>query len=88
MTDGQEPEHKGVDLGEHPRPHRTMAGMATPEQMAELAASAYSRQAFLQLMIGHHEGAVDAEFWISLGLPMTRCFMNLLVMLKMISWLR
>lgn len=37
-----------------------MAGMATPEQMAELAASkgtAFDRL-FLQLMIPHHEGAV------------------------------
>ncbi len=38
-----------------------MAGMATPEQMAELAASkgtAFDRL-FLQLMITHHEGAVE-----------------------------
>jgi len=38
----------------------TMAGMATPEQMAELAAAkgvAFDRL-FLQLMITHHEGAV------------------------------
>ncbi len=38
-----------------------MAGMATPEQMAELAASkgtAFDRL-FLQLMIPHHEGAVE-----------------------------
>ena len=38
----------------------TMAGMATPEQMAELAASEgtdFDRM-FLQLMITHHEGAV------------------------------
>lgn len=38
-----------------------MAGMATPEQMAELAASdgtAFDRL-FLELMIPHHEGAVD-----------------------------
>jgi uncharacterized protein (DUF305 family) len=37
-----------------------MAGMATPEQMAELAAaeSAAFDQLFLQLMITHHEGAV------------------------------
>ncbi|HET6566093.1 MAG TPA: DUF305 domain-containing protein [Xanthomonadales bacterium] len=40
--------------------HRTMAGMATPEQMAELAAAKgtdFDRM-FLQLMITHHEGAV------------------------------
>ncbi len=38
-----------------------MAGMATPEQMAELAASdgtAFDRL-FLELMIPHHEGAVE-----------------------------
>ncbi|MEM7583171.1 MAG: DUF305 domain-containing protein [Acidobacteriota bacterium] len=38
----------------------TMAGMATPEQMAELAASkgtAFDRL-YLKLMIAHHEGAV------------------------------
>jgi uncharacterized protein (DUF305 family) len=37
-----------------------MAGMATPEQMAELAASKGSDfdRLFLQLMITHHEGAV------------------------------
>lgn len=37
-----------------------MAGMATPEQMAELAASegAAFDQLFLQLMIRHHDGAV------------------------------
>ncbi len=40
--------------------HRSMSGMATPEQMAELAASkgtAFDRL-FLKLMIPHHEGAV------------------------------
>ena len=40
--------------------HHTMAGMATPEQMAELAASegiAFDRM-FLTLMIRHHDGAV------------------------------
>ena len=40
--------------------HHTMAGMATPEQMAELAAAegtAFDRL-FLKLMIAHHEGAV------------------------------
>jgi len=38
----------------------TMAGMATPEQMAELAASEGTDfdRLFLQLMITHHEGAV------------------------------
>ena len=38
----------------------TMAGMATPEQMAELAASKGTDfdRLFLELMITHHEGAV------------------------------
>jgi len=38
----------------------TMAGMATPEQMAELAAASGADfdRLFLQLMITHHEGAV------------------------------
>ena len=61
MTDGDEPEHTGAHLGGHPQSHGTMAGMATPEQMAELEASdatAFDRL-FLQLMIAHHEGAVD-----------------------------
>jgi len=40
--------------------HHTMAGMATPEQMAELAASKGTDfdRLFLTLMITHHEGAV------------------------------
>ena len=41
--------------------HSTMKGMASPEQMAQLAASestAFDRL-FLQLMIAHHEGAVE-----------------------------
>ena len=40
--------------------HHAMAGMATPEQMAELAASASTDfdRLFLTLMITHHEGAV------------------------------
>jgi uncharacterized protein (DUF305 family) len=57
------------DRGEHvPEPaahdamHTThkMAGMATPEQMAELAASSGTDfdRLFLKLMITHHEGAV------------------------------
>ena len=42
------------------RTERRMAGMATPEQMAELAASEGSDfdRLFLRLMIAHHEGAV------------------------------
>lgn len=41
--------------------HGTMKGMATPQQMAELAAAtgiAFDRL-FLQLMVEHHQGAVD-----------------------------
>ena len=41
--------------------HSAMKGMASPEQMAQLAASestAFDRL-FLQLMIAHHEGAVE-----------------------------
>jgi len=40
--------------------HKQMAGMATPEQMAALAASESTEfdRLFLQLMIKHHEGAV------------------------------
>lgn len=47
---------------EHDAMHTThkMAGMASPEQMAELAASEGNDfdRLFLQLMIAHHEGAV------------------------------
>ena len=40
--------------------HHTMAGMATPEQMAQLAASNGTEfdALFLELMIAHHDGAV------------------------------
>jgi uncharacterized protein (DUF305 family) len=46
--------HEGMHVSHH------MAGMATPEQMAELAASTGTDfdRLFLQLMIPHHEGAV------------------------------
>ena len=57
--------HRGEtvpDPSDHAAMHtdHRMAGMATPEQMAELAASRgtdFDRQ-FLRLMITHHEGAV------------------------------
>ena len=45
----------------HGMGHSMMAGMATPEQMAELAAAngpTFDRL-FLELMIAHHEGAVE-----------------------------
>ncbi|MFI2812515.1 DUF305 domain-containing protein [Microbulbifer sp. JSM ZJ756] len=50
-----DPEHHHAMATDH-----KMAGMATPEEMAELAASkskAFDRL-FLELMIAHHEGAV------------------------------
>ena len=50
------------DPAQHAAMHtsHTMAGMATPEQMAELAASEGTDfdRLFLQLMITHHDGAV------------------------------
>lgn len=51
--------------------HAGMAGMATPEQMAALAAAsgpAFDRM-FLELMIRHHEGALEmvAELFASPG---------------------
>ena len=50
------------DPGDHDAMHTDhhMAGMATPEQMAELAAAEGTDfdRLFLQLMITHHEGAV------------------------------
>lgn len=52
-------DHSGMNHG-GAAGHGTMAGMATPEQMAALAAAqgvAFDRQ-FLTLMIAHHEGAV------------------------------
>lgn len=51
--------HAGMDHSSHAG-HGGMAGMATPEQMAELdraRGEAFDRL-FLQLMIAHHEGAV------------------------------
>ena len=41
--------------------HSKMKGMASPEQMAQLAASASTAfdRLFLELMISHHEGAVE-----------------------------
>ena len=49
--------HAGMDHSVH----HLMMGMATPEQMAELATlegTAFDRM-FLQLMVRHHEGAID-----------------------------
>ncbi|MGJ3233268.1 MAG: DUF305 domain-containing protein [Oceanicaulis sp.] len=51
----------GGGHGAHHAAHMTMAGMATPEQMAALA-DAEGRafdEMFFELMIAHHEGAVE-----------------------------
>ena len=59
-------DHSGMDHsghahhGHHAMDHSQMAGMATPEQMAELATlegAAFDKM-FLTLMIAHHEGAI------------------------------
>ncbi|WP_166024143.1 DUF305 domain-containing protein [Streptomyces chilikensis] len=59
MMEGWLDEHgAGKDAGGHE--HRTMRGMATPEQMEELEAAdgAGFDGLFLELMIAHHEGAI------------------------------
>ena len=61
MADAHGQDHGAVHENMHAQQHGTMAGMATPEQMAELAgsdATGFDRR-FLQLMIAHHEGAVE-----------------------------
>ena len=52
--------HDHSGHGHHGMDHSTMAGMATPEQMAELATlqGAAFDEMFLTLMIAHHEGAI------------------------------
>ncbi|MEM9312538.1 MAG: DUF305 domain-containing protein, partial [Pseudomonadota bacterium] len=60
MTDGMD--HSAMDHSEHAMiDHSQMAGMATPEQMAELATleGVDFDRLFLTLMIAHHEGAID-----------------------------
>lgn len=51
--------HAGMDHSAHAG-HGAMPGMATPEQMARLAAASGPEfdRLFLQLMIAHHEGAL------------------------------
>jgi len=51
--------HAGMDHSAHAG-HAAMPGMATPEQMARLAAASGPEfdRLFLQLMIAHHEGAL------------------------------
>ena len=60
MSEGMD--HSTMDHSKHAMiDHSTMAGMATPEQMAELATlegTDFDRM-FLTLMIAHHEGAID-----------------------------
>ncbi|MEO0590772.1 MAG: DUF305 domain-containing protein [Pseudomonadota bacterium] len=60
MMEGMD--HSSMDHSNHAMiDHSTMAGMATPEQMAELATlegTEFDRM-FLTLMIAHHEGAID-----------------------------
>jgi len=57
--------HEGHDMTDHSghamMGHTTMSGMASPEQMAALAAAegAEFDELFLTLMIAHHEGALD-----------------------------
>ncbi|MEM6856877.1 MAG: DUF305 domain-containing protein [Pseudomonadota bacterium] len=55
-------DHSKMDHSKHAMiDHSSMAGMATPEQMAELATlegTDFDRM-FLTLMIAHHEGAID-----------------------------
>jgi len=55
-------DHSTMDHSKHAMmDHSTMAGMATPEQMAELATLegvAFDKM-FLTLMIAHHEGAIE-----------------------------
>jgi len=60
MMDGMD--HSKMDHSNHAMvDHSTMAGMATPEQMATLATLegvAFDKM-FLTLMIAHHEGAIE-----------------------------
>jgi uncharacterized protein (DUF305 family) len=60
QMDHSQMDHSTHMMG-HAMDHSQMAGMATPEQMAELATlqgTEFDRM-FLTLMIAHHEGAVD-----------------------------
>ncbi|MEM7667465.1 MAG: DUF305 domain-containing protein [Pseudomonadota bacterium] len=55
-------DHSKMDHSKHAMmDHSTMAGMATPEQMAELAtlSGVEFDKMFLTLMIAHHEGAIE-----------------------------
>jgi len=62
MMDHAGMDHSQMDHSKHAMvDHSQMAGMATPEQMAELATLSGTDfdRLFLTLMIAHHEGAVD-----------------------------
>ncbi|MBL4537409.1 MAG: DUF305 domain-containing protein [Oceanicaulis sp.] len=52
--------HHGMDHGGGHAGHSMMAGMATPEQMEELAQASGTEfdALFLELMIAHHDGAI------------------------------
>ncbi|MDJ0979438.1 MAG: DUF305 domain-containing protein [Erythrobacter sp.] len=55
-------DHSGMDHSKHAMvDHSKMSGMATPEQMAELAtlSGVEFDRLFLTLMIAHHEGAIE-----------------------------
>ncbi len=61
LTERNEPVQGPMMEGHAEHAHHTMMGMASPDQMAALAAAKgieFDRQ-FLTLMITHHEGAVD-----------------------------
>jgi len=62
MMDHSSMDHSKMDHSKHAMiDHSTMAGMATPEQMAELATlkGVEFDRMFLTLMIHHHEGAIE-----------------------------
>ncbi|MEO0418289.1 MAG: DUF305 domain-containing protein [Pseudomonadota bacterium] len=62
MMDHSSMDHSKMDHSKHAMiDHSTMAGMATPEQMAELATlkGVEFDRMFLTLMIRHHEGAIE-----------------------------
>ena len=61
LTERGEPVEDPAMAGHGAHMHHMMAGMASPEKMAELAAAKGVEfdRLFLALMIAHHEGAVD-----------------------------
>ncbi len=61
LKDRGEPTHMRGHAGHAAHMHHMMVGMASPEQMAALAAASGVEfdRLFLTLMIAHHEGAID-----------------------------